>query len=1120
MKSYFLLIAFVASVLYGYSQKTGCVSGDCANGFGKYIFSTGDYYVGEFKGNQQDGFGVYYYTTGSIYCGSWKKAQFEGWGTFKWNNGDKYTGDWKNSKRSGQGIYFFANGTKKSGDWKDDTHQEHNFRTGCISGNCDNGWGIWVWGENQEYPGDRYEGYWENMQMTGQGTYYYTEGSKYVGTTINNKRTGKGVLYYYNGDKYDVAWKNDKKDGYGSYFYYDTGDLKTGYWVEGTLQSSGITADKTGTATKGCITGNCVDGTGTYKFDSGAEYIGEFKNSTYNGFGTYMFGDGQMYIGDWKDGKYDGYGTMIYKDGTSKVGYWNKNSYLGTENKSSSGLSEKSSSSGCISGDCDNGYGTYVFPSGEKYEGYWVNKMRNGYGTNFFTTGAKYIGNWKDDKRHGYGISEYASSSKYEKYLGNFVDDKLTGQGTLYHRDGTIESGNWNDNVFQGAYSSDYTYNAKKGSKGCVAGNCTNGYGMYTFDNGDKFVGEWVNGVREGQGVYFYNSGAVYTGNFKNNTLSGYGYCKWASGSFYLGDWADGAINGQGIYTYEKGTKDIGSWKNTALQNATYSKECISGNCENGFGIYIWGSDTKWAGQKYIGYWKNGKRNGQGTYYYGDGSKYSGNFVDNSLSGHGAYFWNNGNKFEGSWNTGKMEGYGTYFYADDATTETGYWSDGKFVGNSKSDYAFSNNKSTSGKTTNIGCISGNCDDGFGTYVWENGEKYTGAWLNMKRNGEGTNYFTSGAVYKGFWKNDMKNGIGTYTYKKESIYDKYIGNFVDEKMTGKGELYYRDGSKYLGQFYDNLFQGEGSFWHADGTEEKGTWANDKLVAATGNTANNTTGTKTSDNNNSESSVKDDVNTGIPEISTKNPYRFALIFGNEDYSSYQEDLKNEANVDFAESDARVFKDYAVKTFGIPDENVIMKINAKAMEMHKELNKLNLLIKSANGKAEVFFYYAGHGVPEESTKEPYLLPVDVSGTDLQFAVKLADVYRKLSEYPSKKVTIFLDACFSGGARNKAVVNARAVKIKPKETPLKGNLVIFASSSGEQTSLAYKDAKHGMFTYHLLKKLKETKGDVSYKELAEYLNEQVGMKSVLVNNKEQTPQTITSPEVQDRWGLWKIRE
>ena len=156
---------------------------------------------------------------------------------------------------------------------------------------------------------------------------------------------------------------------------------------------------------------------------------------------------------------------------------------------------------------------------------------------------------------------------------------------------------------------------------------------------------------------------------------------------------------------------------------------------------------------------------------------------------------------------------------------------------------------------------------------------------------------------------------------------------------------------------------------------------------------------------------------------------MIFGNEDYSSYQEDLKNEANVDFAESDARVFKDYAVKTFGIPDENVIMKINAKAMEMHKELNKLNLLIKSANGKAEVFFYYAGHGVPEESTKEPYLLPVDVSGTDLQFAVKLADVYRKLSEYPSKKVTIFLDACFSGGARNKAVVNARAVKIKPKE-------------------------------------------------------------------------------------------
>jgi hypothetical protein len=261
---------------------------------------------------------------------------------------------------------------------------------------------------------------------------------------------------------------------------------------------------------------------------------------------------------------------------------------------------------------------------------------------------------------------------------------------------------------------------------------------------------------------------------------------------------------------------------------------------------------------------------------------------------------------------------------------------------------------------------------------------------------------------------------------------------------------------------------------------------------------------------------DVDEKIPVNSGKQPYRFALIIGNEDYSSYQTGLNSEVNVAYAINDAKSFREYAIKTLEIPENNVYMLLNAKAIEFNRDIVKLNLLAKNSNGKAELYFFYAGHGFPDEVTKEPYLMPVDVGGSDLQFAVKLNDLYKKLTEFPTQKVTVFLDACFSGGGRNQGLVAARGVKMKPKESVLNGNLVVFASSSNEQSSLPYKEKQHGMFTYFLLKKLQETKGKVTYKELASYVSEQVGINSIQINSKEQNPQVNISSEIQNSWENW----
>jgi hypothetical protein len=268
------------------------------------------------------------------------------------------------------------------------------------------------------------------------------------------------------------------------------------------------------------------------------------------------------------------------------------------------------------------------------------------------------------------------------------------------------------------------------------------------------------------------------------------------------------------------------------------------------------------------------------------------------------------------------------------------------------------------------------------------------------------------------------------------------------------------------------------------------------------------------------IYSEVNINIPEISKKCEYCFAMIVGNEDYSSFQTDLNSEVNVDFAESDAKTFREYCLRTLGIPDDNIIYMVNARAIEMQRSLNKLSLIIKNSNGKAKVFFYYAGHGFPDELTQEPYIIPVDVNATDLQFAIKLKDIYAKLAEHPSERITVFLDACFSGGARNQGLLAARGVKVKPKEDPLPGNIVVFSASSGEQSSLPYKEKGHGMFTYYLLKKLQDSEGSVSYGELSNYIRENVGMKSVLVNNKEQNPQTLYGNAAKDNWKNWRFNK
>lgn len=258
---------------------------------------------------------------------------------------------------------------------------------------------------------------------------------------------------------------------------------------------------------------------------------------------------------------------------------------------------------------------------------------------------------------------------------------------------------------------------------------------------------------------------------------------------------------------------------------------------------------------------------------------------------------------------------------------------------------------------------------------------------------------------------------------------------------------------------------------------------------------------------------DVDVNIPENTTNNNYTFAVIFANENY-------QEEVNVAFALNDGEMFKQYCHKVFGMPEENIHIRRNATLNNMKAEIAWMQQVAKAYKGEARFFLYYAGHGIPDEKSGVSYLLPVDGKATMVETGYSLDNFYEALSMMPVKNVTVFMDACFSGSKRGEGMLTSvRGVAVKAKAQTPKGNVVVFSAAQGDETAYPFKEKKHGLFTYFLLKKLKDTQGNVSYEALASYLCDQVTRKSIVANGKSQTPTVMSSASISDSWKALKLK-
>ena len=175
----------------------------------------------------------------------------------------------------------------------------------------------------------------------------------------------------------------------------------------------------------------------------------------------------------------------------------------------------------------------------------------------------------------------------------------------------------------------------------CTTGNCKDGNGTYNY-GWCVYSGEFKNGKPEGKGVMKYDD-YTYNGEFKNGLEDGTGEIVNKDGSKENVVYSAGVKTVSGLVKVdEKDYKPLGLDKN-----------CLSGNCINGYGTYQFPSGNKYTGN-FIGY----RFEGQGAFYFSNGDKFDGIFHNNEKSS-GTYYYSIGATYKGTYDDKGNEYNGT-----------------------------------------------------------------------------------------------------------------------------------------------------------------------------------------------------------------------------------------------------------------------------------------------------------------------------------------------------------------------------------------------------------------------------------------------------------------------------
>ncbi|TBR21026.1 hypothetical protein EPO15_11325 [bacterium] len=246
--------------------------------------------------------------------------------------------------------------------------------------------------------------------------------------------------------------------------------------------------------------------------------------------------------------------------------------------------------------------------------------------------------------------------------------------------------------------------------------------------------------------------------------------------------------------------------------------------------------------------------------------------------------------------------------------------------------------------------------------------------------------------------------------------------------------------------------------------------------------------------------------------------ALVVG---ISRYRD--KDIPGVRYAARDAELVAKYLTRVAGVPAENVKVLTDETATKSDFEAYLTDWLPRRVNERSRVFVYFAGHGSPAATAGEAFLVPYEGQPDFPSKLLPLKSLMASLEKLPAREVVVALDSCFSGAAGRGILPSGARPLVSTVETPIPADrkLVVLSAASGSQVSSDYDKARHGLFTYALLRGLRgeadsDSSGAVTVGELYKYVREQVGKRASLELNRDQTPTLNPSePVAGERLGI-----
>ena len=243
---------------------------------------------------------------------------------------------------------------------------------------------------------------------------------------------------------------------------------------------------------------------------------------------------------------------------------------------------------------------------------------------------------------------------------------------------------------------------------------------------------------------------------------------------------------------------------------------------------------------------------------------------------------------------------------------------------------------------------------------------------------------------------------------------------------------------------------------------------------------------------------------------NASSIAVVIGNRDY-------RQTVPVDYAVNDANAMRDYLVETMGFRPENVFFLENGTLSEMTQMFGSEarpqsgRLWRSVTEGASNVFVYYSGHGVPDLTNGEPFLLPSDGDPNSADSGYRLDTLYRNLELVKHKvgddrEVIVMIDACFTGETgRGESLLAVSAPGFTPALPETGDGVVRLVATSGDAPANWDDETQHGLFTSRFLMGaagLADDEGAVEWAALSAYLTEAVAREALRETGRRQVPE------------------